>query len=156
MSSRKQQLQQRLREKLAAQKMGRSSKLVLKKQKETCTDIYHCTELLMRDTAILSARGVKNPVQRAKMLKKQHSWLSENHFAIFKATVYGEMQLGMLRMMLDEKKSIDSNQSSAKQASLRVGDVLAKKYNVDVEKLEKHALKIMKEQGVEIPEEYKQ
>ena len=73
MSSRKQLLKQRLREKLAAQKMGRSSKLTLKLQKETSTDIYVLTELLMRDTAILSARGVKNPVQRAKMLKKQQN-----------------------------------------------------------------------------------
>ena len=64
------------------------------------------------------------------------------------------MQLGMLRMMLNEKKRIDSNESSAKDASLRIGDVLAKKYNIDVPKLEAHALKIMKEKGIEIPEEY--
>ena len=78
MSQRKQLLQQRLREKLAAQKMGRSSKLTLRLQKQTSTDIYACTELLMRDTAILSTK-VKNPVKRAKMLKVQHIWLHDNH-----------------------------------------------------------------------------
>lgn len=148
------QLKQRLREKLQARRLGRTSKLTLKLQKETSTDIYDCTERLMRDTAILATK-VKNPVRRAKMLKDQHKWLHDNHFAIFKATIYGEMQLGMLRMMLDEKARIDRKEVSAKDASLKVGDMLAKKYNVDVPALEKQAVKVMKEKGIEIPEEYK-
>ena len=149
----KSDLRQKLRQKLALKKANRTKKVTLKKISAKSTDIYETTELLMRDVAILSTK-IKNPIQRAKMLKTQYKWLHDNYFPIFKATIYGEMNLGLLRMMLNQKDRIDNKELSAKDASLQVGDVLAKKYGVDVEKLEKHALKVMKEKNIPIPKEY--
>ncbi len=149
--SSKEQLKQRLREKIAAKQAirggNKSSKKYLEKRRANqiknsptleCNnneDIFNCTESLKADVDFLTKKGIKTAPAMNKALGKKYDWLKKNYFAIYKATVSGHMNMDMLKMMLAQKTRIDTNEVDAKEASLQVGDMLAKKYNVDVNAL---------------------
>lgn len=149
--SSKEQLRQRLREKIAARQAIRGGNKTSQKYldnrrakqiKSTPTlkcnnneDIFNCTKALKADVDFLTKKGVNNAVAMNNALGEKYDWLKKHYFAIYKATVSGHMNMNMLKMMLAQKTKIDNKEVEAKEASMKVGSMLAEKYNVDVSKL---------------------
>lgn len=145
----KQEMKNKLRAKLQARQAIRGGKKTAQKYLESSrtqnlrvnnnNDIFNCTESLMKDVSFLNLKGVKEMVAIDKIVGTKFIWLKKNYFALYRAALAGEMNLGMLKMMLDQKTKIDNKEIDEKKASLQVGDMLAKKYNVDVDALVKSA-----------------
>jgi len=144
-----QELRTKLKAKLAARKAIRGGKQAAKKYLDSTRqhnlrvnnndDIFNCTEALMRDVSFLNTKGLKEMVPIDKVVGTKFIWLKKNYFALYRSALAGEMDLDMLKMMLTQKTRIDDKLIDAKKASLQVGDMLAKKYNVDIDALVKSA-----------------
>jgi hypothetical protein len=102
---------------------------------KTSKKIFETVRNLMAD--VYKHRHIKNCVEIGQKLKPKYQWLYDNYFPIYRATVFGEMNLNMLVTMLYQKQRIDNNKVSLEVGSQQIGKALAKKYNVDLEKLEK-------------------
>jgi len=142
------ELRTRLRAKLQRKKDQRASKeqaklqeqkhveQIVEKQVDSNEDarIIYDVRNLMIDVSKLKRM---NPVHKAKKLSPKYEWLHKTYFQIYRATVFGEMKLDMLAMMLRQRRQIGTTQEGLEKASQHVGAVLAKTYNVDLAKLEK-------------------
>lgn len=136
----KQELRNKLRQKIQQkQKKRQGNKKNIKKEQIKSHNIYKNVKTLMEDVAILKQKMGKKFVhaQVGKLLRTKYSWLYDNYFPIYRATVFEEMDLNMLKMMLNEKNLIDTNVSTNDESDKKIGSFLGDKYNIDMEKLEK-------------------
>lgn len=127
-------LRNALRQKINITKQGR-----VKTQSLNDTRIYKAVEHMMRDVKMvqIKSKGKASIAQIAELLKPQYEWLAETYFMIFRATCAQEISLPILKMMLLQKERMDREETTIEESSKLVGAVLAKKYNVDIEKLAK-------------------
>jgi hypothetical protein len=68
-----------------------------------------------------------------------YDFFKRKYFGIYRAILARELPINVLDMMIAHKNQIDNNQMTEEQASYAVGDIIAKKLNVDVEALKKSA-----------------
>lgn len=139
---------QKLQQKIQLKKNNRSKKNQILNFDNI--DIYDNVRLLMIDVQKIQALHMNelNPVQVAQTLKWKYNWLYKNYFMIYRATCFNEMELKMLRIMLDEKEKIDSKKSSLEDSSQVISNVLVKKFNIDVEAMEKGILEEQAKKGI--------
>ena len=148
----KQQLRQKLQNKIAQKQNKRSSRHVHKTNKkkvgkqvkevfnaEDSNHIRYATMSLMKDVGQLVKQGIKNPVELNKKLAVKYKYLIDTRFPIYMGVLKGQLSVQMLDMMLRQKDRIDAKQVSEEAASLEMGSVFAKKLNVDVDALVKSA-----------------
>lgn len=134
----KQDLSDKLQRKIQEKKNLRT-----KRSQLMSTDILVNVKSLMNDVGKIQRghKGKVNPVQIAKVLKPKYKWLHDQYFMIYRATCFGEMELEMLTVMLLEKERIDREESTLEDGSQFIGDILAKKYKVNVEAMKEGILR---------------
>ena len=133
-------LRQKLKQKINEKQTKRNGKThSIKNKVNTNNDIYKATKMLMDDVAFMrkKLKSKYHGAKVGKMLKPKYVWLYNNYFPIFRATVFGEMNLNMLAMFLKQKEMIENNQTSQDDSDKKIGKFLGDKYNVDMDKLEK-------------------
>ena len=148
----KQQLRQKLQNKIAQKQSKRSSRHVHKTNKkkvgkqvkavfnaENSNHIRYATTSLMKDVGQLVKQGIKTPVELNQKLAVKYKYLIDTRFPIYMGVLKGQLSIEMLDMMLQQKDRIDAKLVSEEAASLELGSVFAKKLNVDVEALVKSA-----------------
>lgn len=142
----KKELKNKLLIKKEELKDKRTSNFVKRKRKLNITKdnedeyIFHVTQELVIDIRKILSKGERNIPKIDNMLKEKYEWLRTNKFAIYKAVITeGGIDLGLLRMMLMEKRKVDNKQVDVKEASLNIGTKLADKFHVDVDALVKSA-----------------
>ena len=143
------QLRQKLKARIAAKKHARTNKVARKTQNNKVNlssfrlnnnnDIRAVALSLMDDVGRLHQKGIINPVKRNGMLAKKYEFFLKNYFGIYMGIIKGELPLNILDMMLSQKSRIDNKEVSAEQASMAMGDIFAKRLNVDVDALVKSA-----------------
>ena len=142
----KQQLRDRLRKTLAAKQALRQGKRAMKQQEQKTQesfrlnnndDIRTVSIALMADVERIYKSGVTNMPAIDKALKGRYDFFKKPYFGIYRAILARELPLNVLDMMIAHKTQIDTKQMTEEQASYAVGDVIAKKLNVDVEALKK-------------------
>ena len=155
MDSKKLNLRNKLKQKIAKKQHRRTSKLVRKqkeqkiskqiKQKfnpENVTHIRHACVCLMRDVGYLAKqKGDITPIELNEKLAQKYKFLIDTRFAIYIGIIKGELPLHVLDMMLSQIQRINTNQVSEEAASLEMGQVFAKRLNVDIDALVESAEK---------------
>ena len=144
----KQQLKQKMKNKIARKQSNRAGKHVHRANRkkvakqveqqfnpENSNHIRHAAVCLMKDVGQLVKQGTINPMRINEKLAVKYKFLIDTRFPIYMGILKGELPLAVLDMMLDQKDRIDAKQVSEKTASLEMGQVFAKKLNVDVEAL---------------------
>jgi hypothetical protein len=144
----KQELRDRLRKKLAAKQALRQGKRAMREQaKKTqesfrvnnSDDIRTVSMALMMDVEKIYKNGIVNMPAIDKALGGHYDFFKRKYFGIYRAILARELPINVLDMMIAHKNQIDNNQMTEEQASYAVGDIIAKKLNVDVEALKKSA-----------------
>ena len=133
----RQELKNKLKEKITQkekQRMGNKKNLKMEQVKSQ--NIYNNVKLLMEDIRFLKHKLGKKFVhaKAGQLLKEKYIWLFDNYFPIYRATVFEEVDLKTLELMLLEKNRVDTSQDNADK---RVGQYLGDRYNVDMDKLKK-------------------
>lgn len=145
----KRKLRKKLKAKIAAKKQARSNKITRKMQNEKVnketfrlnnnSDIRVVSIALMNEVEQLHRKGIVNPIKKNKILAEKYEFFVKNYFGMYMGILKRELPIEILDMMLGQKAKIDKNEVTAEQASLAVGDVFAKKLNVDVDSLVREA-----------------
>lgn len=142
--NKKTELRDRLRKKIQAKQNLRMNKHSKQKQMGDISknfrlnnngDIRDISITLMMEVERLYKNGITHIPQIDKALNNRYDFFKKNYFGIYRAILARELPINVLDMMLNYKHKIDSNELTAEQASFKVGDVIAKKLNVDVEAL---------------------
>lgn len=142
----KQELRDRLRKRLNAKKALRGGKKTMtqqtKKTEESfrvnnSDDIRTVSMALMLDVEKIYKNGITNMPAIDKCLKGRYDFFKKKYFGIYRAILARELPMNVLDMMIAHKAQIDNNDMTAEQASYAVGDIIAKKLNVDVDALKK-------------------
>ena len=142
----KQALRNRLQKKLQAKKALRGGKKAMKQHSQKIEDNFRLNNnndirtvsiALMADVERIHRQGVTNMPAIDRALKGRYDFFKKNYFGIYRAILARELPMNVLDMMIAHKEQIDNNQMTAEEASYAVGDIIAKKLNVDVEALKK-------------------
>jgi len=142
----KEELRDRLKKKLEAKKALRGGKKTMvaqtKKTEESfrvnnSNDIRAVSMALMLDVERIYKSGVTSMPAIDKCLKGRYDFFKKKYFGIYRAVLARELPLNVLDMMIAHKQQIEDNKMTEEQASYAVGDIIAKKLNVDVEALKK-------------------
>jgi hypothetical protein len=141
----REELREKLRKKLnnkQKQRHGKTynvQKIIKANGSSDSNRIFQETRSLMEEVAIIR-RKMKSKFKGAvvgQKLKPKYPWLYDNYFPIYRATIFGEMNLNMLVMFLEQKQMIENKEITQEACDKKIGNFLGKKYNVDMEKLEK-------------------
>ena len=148
MDAKKLNLKNKLKQKIAKKQHKRTSKVVRKKQEqkitkqikqefnpENVTHIRHACVCLMQDVGYLAKKGTLTPIQLNEKLAKKYKFLIDTRFAIYMGIIKGELPLQVLDMMLSQVQRINTKQVSEEEASLEMGQVFAKRLDVDIDAL---------------------
>lgn len=132
-------IKQKLKSKIKNKENERTGKKNISMEKVKSDNLYEIVKTLMDDVAFLKNKmGNKfNYVKIGKLLREKYTFLYDNYFPIYRATVFEQMSLEMLALFLHEKQKIATKEITQDDADKNIGNMLNKKYNVDVEKIEK-------------------
>lgn len=140
----KQELRMKLKNKIAskqAQRNGKPSKYVLKKQQEnkdkewqkhltgehSSQNIYNHVLYLMSD--LEQHKNEKDRLKIAKKYEEKHTFLHQNYFNIYREVCYGRLtDLRLLQKMLQQRDLQFSKQTTEEEASQEVGKLLTEKF----------------------------
>ena len=144
----KDELKQKYKNKLEMQKYKRMKKIQKKKMndvKYTLTpgnskDIYTATVMMKKDVKDLQKKGIHNILELDKLLTDKYIFLKEKYIAIYRAVIRNELPLEVLLSMLKQKDRVENKEISEEKASLEMGNMFAKKLNVDVDALVKSGM----------------
>ena len=86
----------------------------------------------------------KNLDEFTEIMKKKHIKFFNNFPGLFDKSVKGELNMGMMNIMLSMMTKIQKRQVSEKAASVQIGELLAKQYvNPIIEKTGETEMKIV-------------